>query len=220
MDKQVLGWRNSNSAISYPLKENNQLENDIIVDACIFLDPPVTLVRIEVLQEYIKFYVNDGIYWQFNIVNAPDYIYNDYGKLVIENINYFTDRPVGYFKDVSIEFLESTCYPNLNLSLLNMTGDITLEVEHEINDKEITLELPEVTDFNYSGVSSINGQFIPNKNLQVTGDSCTKVTVREGLIILDDVCLPSCYDCDGRLTTGDVHQLMVELEDRVTSLGA
>ena len=218
MDKQLLGWRNSNAAISYPLKTNTQLENDIIVDACIFLDPPVTLTRIEVMQEHIRFYVNDGIYWQFNIAGVPDYIYNDYGKLVIENISYFLDRPVGYYEDMSIEFIESVCYPNLNLSLMNMDGEIDLEVEHEINGKEITLELPEVTSFVYGGISSVNNQFITNNNLQITGGPCTKVTVREGLVILDDVCLPSCYDCDTRLTTGDVHQLMVELENKVTAL--
>lgn len=218
MDRQLLGWRNTNSAISYPLKVNNQLKNDIIVDACIFLGPPVMLTRIEVVPEHIRFYINDGIYWQYNIIEKPDYVYNDYGKLVIENIDYYMDRPVGYFEDMSVEFLESVCYQDLNLGLMGLSGDIVLEVEHEINDKEIILELSEVTSFVYDGISHVNGQFIVNNNLRITGDSCTKVTERDGLVILDDVCLPSCYDCDERLTAGDVHQLMVELENKVTAL--
>jgi len=219
MSKLIEGWRNKNSNISYPLKEISTFSTDILLDACFFLDPPVTLTKIVRDVDYILFFINDGIYWQYPVSEPyPDYIYNDYGKLVVQNIDQFLSWPIGNEESYSAEFLESVCYGDHTLSIMDLTGDVILSAEIEREGQNLVLYLPETTTFVYGGISHINEELIINGSLQITGDACTQVIMRDGLVAIDDVCLPPCYDCNGRLTTGDVHLLMTELEAKVDAL--
>ena len=220
MSKVAMGWRNKNSTTAYPLKNNSDLPHSLIVDACVFLEPPVALTKIDITPDYYRFFINDGIYWRYPLAgDPPDFLYNDYGKIVLDDLSFFDNKPSGWSADISVEFVETVCYPPVFINLMGLGGDISLaKVELDIDGEDITLYLPESTSFNYGGISHINNELVVNGNLQLIGDACTQITMRDGLVVIDDICLPPCFDCNDRLTTGDVHLLMTELEDRVTDL--
>jgi hypothetical protein len=60
---------------------------------------------------------------------------------------------------------------------------------------------------------TVNGNPIVGGNLVITTDNCTEVTVTKGNVIVNDICLPRCYGCNERLTTGDIHLRLDALEN-------
>lgn len=214
-------YRTENLENEYPFKYNDQINNNYIVDAVFWLEPPVILKKITRDNNYVNFFVNNGIYWRYNI-SSPigDYLFNDYGKIILGDISELIEQFPGFVEEVNIPFLDSLCYPDKSLSLVGLNGDIVLVSDADIDTTEnnISLSLPLTDEFNCDCLQSLNNEIVIDGNAIIAGDDCTQITGQEGNIYIEDICLPPCYNCNERLTTGDVKQKFDEVDARITAL--
>ena len=77
-NKQTLEWRNENSYRSYPLVENDVVPNDFILDACIFLPTPFSLIKVVNQQYNILIQTTNNVVWLWPKNSPISYTYNDY----------------------------------------------------------------------------------------------------------------------------------------------
>jgi len=85
-------------------------------------------------------------------------------------------------------------------------------------DAEIEISLDETPEFTYDCIQTINNQYPLNGHMVISGDECTQILMQPGQLIINDMCLPPCWQCNERLTEGDVHLIMESLEARVSVL--
>ena len=208
-DQEMLEWRNVNAHRSYPLVDNDIVPKDFILDAILFMDGPVTLTRVEYTGGVVKIETDKNVYWE--ALGDQEYIYNDYGKLVLGVI------PEGEYI-YNVKFLDTVCTRLGGITLLGSHEEVVLDCKNSVSDNTIEISLDETPEFNCDCITTINGQPALNGHFTLTGDECNQLLPQNGQITINDICLPSCYGCDDRLTVGDVHLYMTELEARATAL--
>lgn len=191
-------WRNQNSQRAYPLYENNQIDNGVIVDACFSFNGPLYLTKTEVTRDgNTIFWINDSM----QVTHKPGwpYAFNDFAKIVFQ-------QPPKNKTYTDLKFLETVVHPYKNLTMPYTTIS-----------NGLTIALPYLTEASFNCIQKINGEFY--KHFYISRDNCTDVRTYDKRIYVSDICKPPCYDCDTRLTSGDVFQYMTTLEARIDALG-
>lgn len=226
MSVQLIEWQDQNRNRCYPLEENKELPNDFILDAVFYISSPVILQKI--YKNVNLFLVINDEEYIISLSNFKPTVFTESGKLIISNnvINLYKDLPDGYSQNYNLKFLDTLCYTQSNLTLMGLAGEVTLisgtKSSVETEDNNITISLEEQTSDVTDSILTINGEPIPNGHLVLSGDNCTsiKAAASKGYLFVDDICKPPCYDCNTRLTSGDVFQFLESLKDRVTALEA
>lgn len=192
---------------SYPL-EPNQFR--FVEDACFWVRPPVVLYKIVANIVVIRA-AGKEYYFRYN--GQPLVINSDAGK-----IKFRTPPEEGLY---NIPFLESVVYNPVHISLMGSAGPATLyneRIECEVTGKNIGIKLDYTNEFQCDCIQKINNVPVSREHIVLETDGCTQASAGAGQIILNDICKPPCYECNTRLTTGDVSVYMAELEERVRQL--
>lgn len=209
MDKQILEWRNENSYRDYPLEHNDKIEKDIILDACFYLNSPVYLTRIEPQVKGYKITINENITFYYT---SGKYAFNDFGKICLGSI----DKIKTTTEFENLKFLDSVCYGNFYFSIMGLQGDVVLDGDIEVTENDIGISVKEQPTISHQCIKSING--IETDHFVLGRDACTEINMYPNGAVIHDICKPPCYNCNERLTTGDVSQVMTGLENRVAEL--
>lgn len=204
-------WHNETSFSDYPFEPNNSIPKDAFLDACFSLNDPVYLTNIKYLGNN-KYLIVINNHLEFYYSGNLNYAYNDFGKLVIGNFSYFKSSHT-----FNLKFLDSVSIKRSNLSIFQSQSD-TIITPSDTIDSNIYLSLPYTSTFDYDCIQQVNSNSPLNGHLTIEHDACMGVTMYPATAYLTDTCKPPCYNCNERLTSGDVHLLMKSLEDRVDDL--
>lgn len=188
-------WRNNFR--SYPFYDNQEIPNGVITDAYFTFNGSINLTSS----------TNTHLIFN-NSMTMPlhrPYAYNDYGKVIIEDYSYFK-TPRTY---TSLKILDTLIYPYTSVSL---NGVDTIKPM----DSTFVLNLPETPNLKCSCIQSINNVQSPHFTLR--GDNCLKPSSYSAHLYIIDSCKPPCYNCNERLTSGDVRRFLNDLKDRVSNL--
>lgn len=221
--KENIEWQTENSLRDYPLENNSEFDTEYILDAIIYHDKATLLsigrselgsfVEIEVLvdeQQIVKFRTTGEEY----------YTYTDFGKIVWgRKAVEFMGKPLGYKEMYHINFIPTVCIPSRKLFLMGEAGKLNLIGKKiETEGTEISISLDQTPEIKYTGIFTINGIAPENGNYIMGRDDCTELNGVQGQLVVNDVCLPPCYNCNERMSEGDIKQGIDSIESRLLEL--
>lgn len=227
-------WQTENSQRDYPLENNSEVDRHLILDAVFFIESPITLTKIGVspLGNFVEIHIvtprGPVIFRNHRDPSIRKYhTFTEFGKIVWGDFSFFDNQPPGFFLNYNnVPFLESVIYPTRDLQIQSIAGKVNIlqgegsTVVTTVDENEVFINLDETRDFEFTGISTVNNEEPTGQNLIIEGDNCTEVTGVTGLVALNDVCLPPCFQCDERLTTGDVKLSIDQFEANLAALEA